>query len=193
MLQSSHPRRVCNPPSKIALRILHCSFVAYGHDRPHTFQYLPPPEDGSKTDFDALRAEVRQNLASVDVTLEEVDLDGRTVLATTGSFYAAEKILDDAWMRELQERLDADILYASVPAKGMLLVMEADAANTAVFLAITQGRFDDASEEGTELSPLPFLVQDGEVVGFARVTPPTPTEEKPKRKGIFSWLFGGDA
>lgn len=167
--------------------------VTYGYDRPNTFQYMVPDSEEAG-DLDALRAEAARNLAAIEPGIEPIDLDGVTVVVVSGDYYASEKLLDVPFLQRMHDELGAETLLASVPAKGMLLLMDAAPENHPVFFAITEGRYADASREGQEISALPFLVHDGAVIGFARVTrdPVSPKAEKPG-KGLFSWLFRGEA
>jgi len=175
-------------PGEPAERMPQC---AYGHDRPHTFQYLVPSQDQAP-DFDALREQVGCNLADIEPQVDVIEVEDATLVVVSNHFYAAEKLLDRDFMRGLHARLQAEMLYASVPAKGLLFVMPAQADHTAAFITITESRFEESRSAGHELSSLPFLVSDGEVVGYARLK--EDKEEPPRKKrGIFSWLWGGDA
>jgi hypothetical protein len=108
------------------------------------------------------------NVASEPVTDELLRFGELVVLAVTGSFYAAEKLLDRDFMQSLHRRLDAKILVASTPARGLLMVSVAhdDPAELARFTALSRMRYDDAG--GRSISPAVMIVSDGHVVGYVR-------------------------
>ena len=92
-------------------------------------------------DVAALHAKAIANVAREEVELERVDVENVEMIAVSGSFYAAEKLLDRAFMRRLHGMLGAEILAASVPRRGLLLVVAAnpeDPASLALLGAATE-------------------------------------------------------
>jgi hypothetical protein len=114
------------------------------------------------------------NVATEPVTDELLRFGDLAVLAVTGSFYAAEKLLDRAFMQTLHRRLDSSILVASTPARGLLMVSVAhdEPAQLARFAALARMRYDDAG--GRAISPAVLIVSDGQVAGY--VSPSEPRE-----------------
>lgn len=162
--------------------------VVYGHDHPNTFAMMM--KDGKSEDMSALRREVIANLSEVEVRVERVDLEGLTFWVTTGSYFAAEKILDVSHMKKLHEMIGSELLAAAIPEKGQLLVMNAMLPQQMPgFMAIARGMFD-RNEGGRQISPTVFLVQNGSLVGVAqtKTEAPAPTN-KDKKKGFFARLF----
>jgi hypothetical protein len=139
--------------------------VAYGIDHPQTFAItIASPE----VDLDALHVQAMQNLAAEEVEVEHVEVDSLTMLAISGSFYAAEKLLDRAFMRRLHAKLGADTLAAAVPRRGLLFVAAADPSdpsNIALLGAAAQAE----SKTTRAISDVMLVVSDGEVIGHVQI------------------------
>jgi hypothetical protein len=141
------------------------------------------------------------NVAAEAVSDELLRFGELAVLAVTGSFYAAEKLLDRAFMQSLHRRLDSAILVASTPARGLLMVSVAhdEPAQLARFAALSRMRYDDAG--GRAISPAVLVISDGHAVGYVRASEPRdPPEtgrtradtspELPRVPGFFRRLLG---
>ena len=140
------------------------------------------------------------NLPGEQIADELLRFGELVVLAVSGSFYAAEKLLDRAFMRALHHRLGSDVLAASTPERGLLMVTAAprEPARLARFAALARMRYDDAG--GRAISPAVLLVSDGRAVGYVRPTEPTdPPETRRTRAdtspdlpttGLFRRLLG---
>jgi hypothetical protein len=142
------------------------------------------------------------NLGDEDVQCEEIEIAGLTVIMVSGNFYAAEKILDREFMQSLHEELCSELLAASTPARGCLLVTADyhDNASLARFAAIAHARHEDGG--GRAISPAVLLVERGRVAGYVR-GPNDPKERAdtssaraetvpaaPKRVGLWRRLLG---
>jgi hypothetical protein len=142
------------------------------------------------------------NLGDEDVQCEDIEIAGLTVIMVSGNFYAAEKILDREFMKSLHRALDSDLLAASTPARGCLLVTADyhDNASLARFSAIARARHEDGG--GRAISPAVLLVERGRVAGYVR-GPGDPKERAdtastraetvpsaPKRVGLWRRLLG---
>jgi hypothetical protein len=161
--------------------------IVYGRDQPNTFALFM--KDGEREKGIAgLRAEALANLARIDVEVERVDLEKITFWVVQGGYFAAEKILDVAFMKSMHERVKSPLLAAAVPTKGQLFVMTAVAQPETMlgFMAIARGIYEK-NEGGRQLSPTVFLVSEGLVQGVAKTAsePPPPLE----KKGFFKKLF----
>jgi hypothetical protein len=179
--------------------------IVCGVDGENTFgmlrrEALPKPADLSFAD-------ALDNLADEEVEIDELEVGGVPLAVVTGSFYAAEKLLDRAFMATLHPLLDAELLIAATPARGCLLVTAAvdDAPSLARFAAIVRARHADAG--GRAISAAMLLVERGEVAGYVR-GPGDPTVEPlrdrtdrestradtvpaaPKRSGFLRRLLG---
>ena len=117
---------------------------------------------------DAAFAEAVANLADEEIEVQQLALGDLDIALVTGSFYAAEKILDRALMSELHDELDADLLVAATPARGQLLVAAAteEPTHLAQFTQLTRRRHDEAG--GRAISPAVLLVARGRVAGYVR-------------------------
>lgn len=132
------------------------------------------------------------NLAEEAVTIEELHADDMVLLVVSGSFYAAEKLLDEAFMRGLHADLDARLIAAATPARGLLLVTGADdPTRLPRFARLVRLRYDDSG--GRAISPAVVLIEDGVLAGYVRPTAPARSEtatiradtaqETPRRPG----------
>ena len=139
--------------------------VVYGHDTPETFGAF---RAGRAGDLDELHERALANLADQEVTTAEVEVEGVTLLAVSGSFYAAEKLLDRAFMRALHRRLDHDVLAASVPRRGLLFVagvVRSDKRELLVLQAATRHE----AKTTRSISEAILLIKDGLVAGHVEI------------------------
>lgn len=148
--------------------------IVCGIDGENTFGMIRREALG-KTPEDAFE-EAIINLGDEDVQCEEVEVGGLPVIVVSGSFYAAEKLLDRDLMLTLHQSLDADLLAVSAPARGCLLVTPAirDAAALAQFSAIARARHEDGG--GRAISAAVLLVEDGRIAGYVRGPGDPPVE-----------------
>jgi hypothetical protein len=144
------------------------------------------------------------NLESEVVQCEEIAIGDTPILVISGSFYAAEKLLDRAFMRSLHRTLAAELLAAATPARGCLLVaaLVDEPVAIARFSGLARTRYDEAG--GRSISPAVVLISDGRVAGYVRgpnderepepetkradTAPDAPAEKK--RAGFLRRLFG---
>jgi hypothetical protein len=179
--------------------------VVCGVDGENTFgmlrrEALPKPPDLAFED-------ALVNLGDEEVEIDELEVGGLPIVVVTGSFYAAEKLLDRSFMAELHPLLDAELLIAATPARGCLLVTAAvdDAASLSRFASIVRARHADAG--GRAISAAMLLVERGDVAGYVRGPgdPEAPRERArserpttradtvpatPKRSGFLRRLLG---
>ena len=167
--------------------------VVCGVDGENTFGMMRKEALGPSPD-DAM-ARALANLAAEPVETEELHADGMMILVVTGGFYAAEKLLDEAFMRSLHDELGAYMLAAATPARGLLLVTDAgESTHLARFSQIAKLRYEDSG--GRAISPAVMLVTDGKVTGcVAEDRPDTAqlradTEPGSPRRGILKRLLG---
>ncbi len=137
--------------------------VVCGVDGEVTFGMMRRESLGARSVDEALDVAIA-NLADEPAEREAIVFGDMRVIAVTGGFYAAEKLLDRALMRALHDELGAPALAAAVPARGELLVSgDADhPARLARFCAFARLRFDEAGSRQITLRVL--RVEDGEVV-----------------------------
>ncbi len=157
--------------------------IAFGYDRPDHFEFIPAgklplPED-------EIRTAAMDNICAEQATVDESDMGGFKMMVVTGSYFAAEKILDTNFMQQMQHRLDAPLLAVSIPRKGTMYiangVMPTDQLNTVC--RVTEMKYNE-NEREPALSKQVFTVQNGDVVGLLNMATST------KKGGFFSRLFG---
>ncbi|MDQ3370365.1 MAG: hypothetical protein M3680_33515, partial [Myxococcota bacterium] len=112
--------------------------------------------------------EALANLADEEVEVEHVSVGEQEMLWVSGSFYAAEKILDRGFMLDLHRRLGAALLAAAVPTRGLLLVTAAQLEPAAIarFAALVATRHDEGGSRA--ISPMILLIQKGQIAGFVQ-------------------------
>jgi hypothetical protein len=125
---------------------------------------------------DAAFAEAIVNLGDEEVICEEVEVGGVPIIIVSGSFYAAEKVLDPEFMRSIHDQTGSSLLAVSTPARGCLLVTAAydDPGSLAQFSAIAHARYQDGGGRG--ISPAVLLVDRGRVAGYVRGPNDPPAE-----------------
>jgi hypothetical protein len=178
--------------------------VFVGWDQPSSFAYLPAGSPDAERLFD----EALANLAKLDLPAVAHDVGGVKVHVVSDHFYASEKILDRAFLRSLHRTLGAELLAAAVPYKGVLLVTERVAPPEIAGFAAVAAVLHAETEGAPQLSPVVFLIRDGEVVGHLetegkppqakaaapaprRTAPPKRPTPRPAKPGFWSRLFRG--
>ncbi|MBX3155993.1 MAG: hypothetical protein KF773_08335 [Deltaproteobacteria bacterium] len=147
--------------------------IVYGLDGENTFMMLR--DESSGRPLDELRRDALANLATEDVELELVRAGDLTLAVVSGSFYAAEKLLDPALMQRIARELDAELLAVAMPARGVLLATSAMQPGLAELVLLVADRYADAG--GRAISPAVLLVADGDIVGFVDGSVPTEDED----------------
>ena len=177
---------ICEPFAPDLKNATDVPLVVYGHDRPNTFAMMMR-NNASARPVDELRAEAIRNLAAIEVEVERIALESITFWHVYGDFFAAEKVLDVAFMNRMHAELGAEAIAAAIPEKGHLFLTNAVAQPETIraFMAVAQGAYE-RNDGGRQVSPTVFLVLKGAVVGVASVSS---EEEAPKKKGLFSRLF----
>ena len=140
--------------------------VVCGIDGEHTFGMIRRAaleRDPTSPDPDVALTQAIANLAGEATERRAIDLDGLVVVVVSGSFYAAEKLLDRQLLCELHGELSASELVAATPTRGVLLVAaRRDPARVARFAAIVRSQFEDGG--GRAIAPTVWIVNDGRVV-----------------------------
>jgi hypothetical protein len=138
--------------------------VVFGLDGEHTFGMMR--RAAQTRSLDQTQTLALRNLADEEVTVDRLDGHGRTLLLVNGGFYAAEKLLDVAFMRGLHRTLDAALLAVATPTRGLLMVVPAPEQpdDLARFAALSAIRHREGGGRG--ISPTVMLVEDGEIIGF---------------------------
>jgi hypothetical protein len=195
-------KTVCQPLIDWRDPTMPIPWMAYGEDLPNSFAIFI--RDGARErDIGLLHAEALDNLKAVEVQIEEVDAGELKLLAVSGHYFAAEKVVDVGFMKRMHERLGSKLLVAGVPRRGLLLITNAivQPRIMSAFLAICEAEYEKKSSE--PICSTPLLIQEGKVSGLVREggeedTPPVshPAPAPPRapaaepRPGFFSRLFG---
>ena len=164
--------------------------VAYGHDTPSAFGVMR--DDGSARDLEQLHLDALKNLAGQEVQIQPLELAGVTLSIVGGNFYAAEKLLDVAFMQTMH-RTHGRLLAAMVPCRAHLLVTSALPVEPLRAFTVLGAVADRLRKEGAPISTTILLVEDGRVVGRVATTDtPTPVDPPPasSKAGFFSRLLG---
>lgn len=162
--------------------------ICWGHDSERLFALIREDSGETPVDHEAALA----NLRDQDVVVSEHEIAGMTFLSVGDSFFASEKLLDRAFMRELHERLDSDLLGAVVSRRHVLLVTGLSKAPLNAGLLARFAASELETHGGRGICPHTILVQDGLPVGMAlpNPSPSPPDDEPPKKRGFFARLFG---
>ncbi len=145
--------------------------IGFGRDGTHTFALIMGEEFAQRQD--AIVAEALRNVRTVEAHLERHQIAGTELIAVSGHYFAAEKLLDPDFMRHLGKLLDTALLAVAVPRRGLLLAVDARppggdevGALTVLFLSATE-EFREAGSRAICTTPL--LVADGRIVGAAQI------------------------
>lgn len=162
--------------------------ICYGHDSPQTLAIIRTDSGEPAPDH----KEALANLRAQKVEIEQHDIAGMTMLSVGGNFFAAEKLLDVAFMKGLEMRLRDDVLGAIVPRRGVLLVagIGKNPLNAGVLSRIGAGEY--GKEKGRGICPNVIILQHGEPIGMVLPGGSVPVggEPPPQKRGFFSRLFG---
>jgi hypothetical protein len=145
-------------------------WLAVGYDHPHTFEFINTDRLGEfKTTEKALEAQALANLRARPATWEPVDVDVKgsrlRILTCSGDYFAAEHVLNPAFMQQAQRTLKTHGLFVGVPRRGLLMAAAAgqDQQMIAAFGAAVAGQFSRG--ETAVISPMLFAMKDGAIVG----------------------------
>lgn len=145
--------------------------IGFGRDGTHTFALIMGEEFAQRRD--AIVAEALRNIRGVEPHLERHQVAGTELLAVSGHYFAAEKLLDPDFMRHLGKLLDAPLLAVAVPRRGLLLAVNAQppggdevGALTVLYLSAAEEHREAGSRA---ISTTPLLVTDGRIVGAAQI------------------------
>ncbi len=172
--------------------------IVCGIDGENTFGMIR--RDVLDRDSDELVAEALANLADEEFDTEVLLADEMVIVVVSGSFYAAEKLLDREFMLTLHGELRAPLLAVATPARGLLLVTAdfAEPKHLARFVGLAKLRYDDGG--GRAISPTVMLVSNGRVSGYVRESAPNrradtapiraETEPGTRKPGLLRRLLG---
>lgn len=148
-------------------------WVSVGWDHPD-FVVFARPADVERLggDEEALHEAALENLRAFEVDHEEMRLPmpqgGEITIDGFGGMFAAEKILDEDFLRAQQKRLGTELIAVGAPRRAMLLITDgAQSPETlAGFEAAVRGQYRRA--ESPPVTPVVFAVRDGQIVGLLK-------------------------
>jgi len=186
-------KTVCRPVLEGEKTAAEVPLLAYGEDMPNSFAIFV--KDGTRElEIDMLHAQAVETLKEVEVEVQEIDESEGKLFVVSGSYFAAEKLLDGDFMRGMHDRLQSPLLVAGVPRKGLLFIGDVRSPQLMnglmAILAAEHGK--NASEP---ISPTPLIVSEGKICGVVRAVekqeeaPAAAPQEEPRR-GFFSRLLG---
>jgi hypothetical protein len=137
--------------------------ITFGTDSPTHFEPFPLTERNKEL-IPELMDMARENIEKIEVTIHDQNTG---IVFIEGHCFAAEKILDTKFMLSLHQRLNSEILAASVPSKGFLFVSKkpVSTADLEAFRFITHSKYSE-TEESKPLSKQIFMIMDGQVRGL---------------------------
>jgi hypothetical protein len=150
----------------------HLPWLAFGYDRPHTFEFLNNDQLGAlKKNLEQVEQEATRNVrlrkASWQATPVPLGHAGEVdVLLCVDDYFAAEKILDAGFLRAAQKQLKIDLLAVGIPRRGFLMAI--DGRQSMAILGAFAGAVSAQYHRGDSppITPAVFAVVDGKVVGL---------------------------
>jgi len=143
--------------------------VAYGWDRPNTFEMLGRERAGGATPA-SLEGPAIEHLRKRTATWEKVEiklgwLKKVRFLVCGDDFLAAERILDAEFLKQAQRQLGAKMLAVGIPRRGLLMACDGAQSKEVLgrFSAAVAGQFHRG--ETPTITTLVFAVVDGAIVG----------------------------
>ncbi len=139
-------------------------WVAYGTDTPDAFEFFASDPER----LVELRSIARATLTGLDFALDRLDYETFSVIDVHGSYFASEALLEPAFMRLLQRRLDTDMLAVGIPCRGHAYVTAGTQGEDALRRFVELIAQQHASAR-VPLFEVPVLVQHGDPVGLLRL------------------------
>jgi hypothetical protein len=152
----------------------HLPWLTFGHDLPGSIKLIEKQEVKSMGIAPGRleKASIR-NLAREECNWEEerFDLSGGVslrMLICGLDFLAAERILDQRFMKQAQRHLGAKLLAAGIPRRGLLFMTDGlqDLRALAAFALVVSAQYHRA--QSTPIAPGVFGLVKGEIVGLMR-------------------------
>ncbi|MEQ8275546.1 MAG: hypothetical protein RMA76_33390 [Deltaproteobacteria bacterium] len=165
-------------------------WIYLARDMPSSIAYIL---DLDREGFDTLLEHAVAGLAQIHVETERLEVDGFTVLALTGHFFATSKLLDPSFLRAMTETLDGEMLFVAIPGSQLALIAACDPQHIGTMVALAENAYAE-QEPSYQLTPLVFVANatDG-IVGFARLkTDEEATPEAAPKKPWWKRLFTKD-
>jgi len=159
-------KMVCRPLAKLGARAL--PLVAYGYDRPNTFEILGR-EHRDAASPDQLDRPAREHLRARKASWETITIKlgwfkKLHFLACGDDFLAAERILLPDFLQAAQKQLRTKMLAVGIPRRGMLMACDGTNKDAVQhFCAAVAGQYHRA--ESPPITDTVFAAEDGKIIG----------------------------
>lgn len=149
------------------------ALVTYGYEEAKGIRFVNKIHD-LELSPEEIEAESLLNLADEEVQQHIVPMEEFKVILCDSNYFAAEKILDVQLMQSLQAQLETDLIVVSIPRRGILLAANGLLPDESLMKFAQMGIFTyiDDEPKNPPISPLVYMVQDGEIVGFLNLDMP---------------------
>ena len=145
--------------------------IVIAEDRPDTVAYSVA-DDKAPDEIEALFEAGIAALSEVEVDIEKIDTDSMDIVVIHGDYYAAEKILDRAFMRQLHLMFDAELLAVAIPVRGRMFVTSGVQAPELLARMVALAESVHA-DEPNPITPMVFGVHGGQVQAVIRAQEPS--------------------
>ncbi|MEM7246511.1 MAG: hypothetical protein AAF533_14260 [Acidobacteriota bacterium] len=141
--------------------------IVYGSDSPmamgfHRADTMPDADLGE------LRAKALETIRAIELEMQDAGFPDATVLVGEVE-HAESKILDEDFLRGLQEQLGSPAVLLGVPACGLMFAMDPSPGQQALaLLAHVCESVHAEADERVALVPFPIMVADGRPIGFVQ-------------------------
>jgi hypothetical protein len=153
--------------------------LAFGYDRPNTFEFLSKDKGG---DFERLQKEAIANLRARPAKWRVARSTGGflgfgkkpQLLIFDGDFFAAERVLDEEFLREAQRLLKTQLVAVGIPARGVIFAADGMPKGNdphleiGAFVAMMANIYRTSARDTAPISPTVFTAQDGKLIGSIR-------------------------
>jgi hypothetical protein len=168
-----------------ALPEMNMPIITYGFDTAETFTGMLKNEQ--QVSLDILRESALQNIKKIQLEWEELDIKELHMLSCTGDYFAAEKSLDQDFMKKAHEHFNTSMLAVSIPRKGRLFVTSGIQKPEVInmFAHLSKIQFAEDSTHPS-LSSSIFICQSSVISGVIQ-----PKKEE-VRKNFWNKIMGKD-
>lgn len=165
--------------------------LCFGMDKPDMFEPLQKTPNNEKY-FKLFKDAAIKNIVKEQVTVNDVGMGDFTMTVVSGSYYAAEKILDKEFMKKIQQERNYPMLAVGLPRKGTLFIANGVLPPETIgkFIQVIGFKYGE-NEPAKPLSKTAFIVQQGELSGI--ISPQYDNGKKPaaeEKKSFWGKLFG---
>jgi hypothetical protein len=150
----------------------HIPWVGFGYDHPHSFAFVPDESGTMRRNLAVIERRAIENLRrspakwEVSTTRRGRFRAPQRLLICAQHFFAAEHILLPEFLRAGASLIRASRLLVGVPRRGLMVALDARLPETALAQFGMYVSVEYYEAQTAPISPLPFLVDDGRLVGL---------------------------